>query len=478
MKAKQLSVAVTILLLLTFVVGCGTQRLFKDNFTTTASSADKSTTSDTPIAGRPTADCVSTTPSDKRTQPTQTNAMSTTTGILTISTDTTSTICGVSTTSTDSTSTLASLTTTSAGITLTSGSISSTSVKTTATTAPPTSHTLIPLTSSSYYGLSKLKNLPNSGVLTEAYETIVEAIENCETTVAMNEKLTESELLTVFYYYHADYPQHFWCDGKIRYAVSGRSDKVTQVQFHYTMTGEKLRQAQSKFNSVVKSVLNLAATGNNEYERELLLHDALAKRVTYQDGENAHNAYGALVTGKAVCEGYARAFQYLLYQSGIQCLIAEGSSINPSTGLYEGHAWNIVRIDNQYYHVDPTWDDVDDTDIPVMYPYFNLTTEQISEDHTMSQTNSYFLPYCIATAANYHVKNGTRLTTYTVDGVSALLKNNDMGVHLYCVNGIETFVGWFKNNHKTVIQAMGIDRGYSYKLLYTGKEVVVRLTII
>lgn len=350
----------------------------------------------------------------------------------------------------------------------------STTISTTAPTAAPTVHTLTPLAASSYYGLSELKRLPNSMALVDAYEKIVEAVQSCQTNIAMDEKLTKAELLTVFNYYYADYPQHFWFDGSIRYAISSRSNKITQLQLSYTMTGDQLLQAQTQFKKAVVDFLEIAATGRNEYERELLLHDAFAKRVTYQEGDNAHNAYGALVKGKAVCEGYARAFQYLLYQSGIQCLIAEGESVNPTTGLSEGHAWNVVSIDGQYYHVDLTWDDTNDVNTPVVYAYFNLTTAQIKGDHVINNENRYVLPNCTATANNFHVKNGTRLTAYTVDSIAGML--NKMGdTHVYCVNGADSFVDWFNTNHTAVMQSMGIYRGYSFSMLYTGNEVVVRL---
>lgn len=442
-KVKQLVIAVSVLLIVVLLGGCGTQPA-ADGATTTTLSTENSVTVDTSITGEPTADCIRTTPSERATH-------------------------GTSSTSTTTASSSQNVTT--------SRNTVSTSVATTMATAAPTVNALTPLAASSYYGLSQLQDLPNGEALVTTYKTIAEAVQNCQTTVDLDETLTESEILTVFYYYRADYPQHFWCDGSIRYAVSQRSNTVVQIKLQYTMTGETLRGAQVRFKNAVIALLEIAATGNNEYERELLLHDALAKSITYQESDNAHNAYGALVEGKAVCEGYARAFQYLLYQSGIQCLIAEGSSINPSTGLSEGHAWNVVRIDGRYYHVDLTWDDPDDTNTPVMYAYFNLTTVQINEDHTISTENSYSLPNCIATAANFHVQNGTRLTTYTVDGVAAILKGVAGDVHVYCVNGSETFVEWFQNNHKAVMRAMGINHGYSYSMLYTGKEVVVRLTV-
>ncbi len=354
---------------------------------------------------------------------------------------------------------------------------SSTFTATVSTQAAPTIHTLTPIEASAYYGLSKLREMPNGNALAGLYQTLVAAVGACQTTVTLNETLSEHEVAMVFFYYRADYPQHFWLEGGLRYAVSSRTEKVAKLTLSYTMTGAALEQAQTKFHNAVLELLGIAATGNNEYERERLLHDALATKTTYKDGKNAHNAYGALVEGEAVCEGYARAFQYVLYQAGIPCLIAEGESVNPATGQAEGHAWNVVRIGGQYYHVDLTWDDTDNAKTPVMYPYFNVTTAQITEDHTIQTGSGYSLPQCVATAANYHVKNGSYLTIYTADAVAALFKGKTGGVHLYCVDGSDTFVTWFNQHHRSVVTALGITGSYSYSLLSVGKETVVTLTV-
>lgn len=127
--------------------------------------------------------------------------------------------------------------------------------------------------------------------------------------------------------------------------------------------------------------------------------------------------------------------------------------------------------------MDPTWDDTDDANIPVVYPYLNLTTAQISEDHAINMMNGYPLPDCTATAANYHVKNGTRLTIYTVDIVATILKETPDDTHVYCVNGGEAFVEWFNSNYRAVLWAMGIHRAYPYSISYMGNEVVIRLML-
>ncbi|MBQ8303559.1 MAG: hypothetical protein IJX79_01215, partial [Clostridia bacterium] len=89
----------------------------------------------------------------------------------------------------------------------------------------------------------------------------------------------------------------------------------------------------------------------------------------------------ALVWGYTVCEGYARTMKYLCRKLGIECLIVTGTSKN------EQHMWNMVRLDDEWYHIDSTWNDpgLDEKDNPKtpLHPYFNVTDEVILKDHTI-----------------------------------------------------------------------------------------------
>ena len=65
---------------------------------------------------------------------------------------------------------------------------------------------------------------------------------------------------------------------------------------------------------------------------------------------------GALIKNKVVCEGYAKAFKYLLDSLKIECILVSGTAIN-SSGESESHMWNYVKLDDKWYAVDVTWDD-------------------------------------------------------------------------------------------------------------------------
>lgn len=95
------------------------------------------------------------------------------------------------------------------------------------------------------------------------------------------------------------------------------------------------------------------------YENIKLVHDYLMESIEYDQSislANIYDLYGALINKKSVCEGYAKAFKYLMDSMNIPCIIVSGKATN-SEGNTENHAWNYVQINNTWYAIDCTWDD-------------------------------------------------------------------------------------------------------------------------
>jgi transglutaminase/protease-like cytokinesis protein 3 len=125
---------------------------------------------------------------------------------------------------------------------------------------------------------------------------------------------------------------------------------------------EQVEQARDK---ILKG-----ATGNN-YEKMKYVHNWMVDNISYGDSknENSANIYGALVKKSVVCEGYARAYKYLMDELNIPCVIVYGNATN-STGETESHAWNYVQLENgKWYAIDVTWDD------PIIYGGGSLTND-------------------------------------------------------------------------------------------------------
>lgn len=117
----------------------------------------------------------------------------------------------------------------------------------------------------------------------------------------------------------------------------------------------------------------------------LLAHEQLCRNCVYDlTAANRHSAYGALIEGCAVCDGYAEGFSVLMQAAGIPAMTVIGSACEPS-GSRIAHAWNLVELDGIWYHIDCTWDDTDDT---VAHTYFLCDDAAMLQDHVWAQ-NKY-----------------------------------------------------------------------------------------
>lgn len=203
---------------------------------------------------------------------------------------------------------------------------------------------------------------------------------------APEKTVSASDVKTAFEAVIGDHPELFWMETgySSKYMANGQ---CVEIDLKYNSTANDLENAKQKFESVARNLIAGAASLGSDYEREKYVHDALAAAVTYDlTADMNQSAYSALVNGKSVCAGYARAYQYLLQQLGIPCYYCTG---------YSGgdHAWNIVKLDDGYYNVDVTWDDAS----TLRYDYFNKTDADFASTH-VRQNLSVYLPACNGTA--------------------------------------------------------------------------------
>ncbi len=171
-------------------------------------------------------------------------------------------------------------------------------------------------------------------------------------------------------------------------------------------------------------------TATDPYEIELQLHDILCELISYSSSPDvlSYTAYGALVRGNAVCEGYSRAMQLMLYEFGIRSTPVIGFT-------HEPHMWNLVELNGKWYHLDLTFDD---NILGVRHDYFNLTDPGISRTRTIEPSPdgftdeelfdgkpyNYMLPVCNSTEHYYFQKTGYTYLGNT-DELVALLTASD-----------------------------------------------------
>ncbi len=169
-----------------------------------------------------------------------------------------------------------------------------------------------------------------------------------------------------------DYPEIFYID-VTKLILTTQTTKIGSFSTHkvslsndynanYFSEGidseEELRKKEQQVQSI-KNKIVASLQGYSKYDQIKYLHDWLVDNLKYDttyNGSDIHNIYGALVQKKAVCEGYARTFKYILDGLEIENVLVSGTATN-SNDITESHAWNYVQIDEKWYAVDVTWDD-------------------------------------------------------------------------------------------------------------------------
>lgn len=141
--------------------------------------------------------------------------------------------------------------------------------------------------------------------------------------------------------------------------------------------------------------------GMTDYEKELAIYDYILTHCTYgfleEKEEDSYNAYGMLLEGKAVCNGYAQAFMLLCSCAGLNTRIVYGEAKG------ESHAWNCIELDGEWYMVDPTWDDpLPDVAGRKYYAYFNVSSDYLRMNHTWPEE---CFPECTNEKYNYFYYN-------------------------------------------------------------------------
>lgn len=278
----------------------------------------------------------------------------------------------------------------------------------------------------------------------------------------------------------ADYPEMFWSEPMC--GINDAGDRCTAVAIVYNKHQENVFTERDAFLTAVDGILAGMPDGS-DYEKELYLHDTLIKNVIYDmDYAEEQNAYSALVNGRAVCAGYASAFEYLLMRAGIESYYVVGKSHG------EGHAWNLAKIGGQWYYVDLTWDDPQMKDenqnliespYSPHYAYFNITTEMLTRDHDLSgQPENVPLPECNSINAFYHSVNHSIVTTQEglMDRVVATLRYNQGKARLYA-DGFDAakILNWYieDNNFAAICKALGATGNISFGGGVTGNECVL-----
>lgn len=141
--------------------------------------------------------------------------------------------------------------------------------------------------------------------------------------------------------------QYFYVNSSCNYSYT--SEEIVTVFISYNMTETEARKKGAELETAISKALWGAKSSWSELEKALYINDYLTRNCEYDTTYSRYTAYDALVEKTAVCQGYALAYQILARKLGLSCEVVSSNSLN--------HAWNLVKIGEDYYHVDVTWND-------------------------------------------------------------------------------------------------------------------------
>lgn len=213
--------------------------------------------------------------------------------------------------------------------------------------------------------------------------------------------------------YHAvlkDHPEIFWVHNREKIYKTTYSDSDYCVFTPgYTYTDSEIDEIQTAMEQSFQEVRALIPEDAGDYEKVRIVYTYVIDHTQYQTGEDDQSIAGVFWKKSAVCAGYAGAVQYLLERLDIPCIYVDGST----KGSTEGHAWDIVKIGQEYYYVDATNGDQPDflngdaaqleEHKTIIYDYLCPFPEEYERTYTSSEELT--VPACTAKDLDFYVLN-------------------------------------------------------------------------
>ncbi len=265
------------------------------------------------------------------------------------------------------------------------------------------------------------------------YDVVLEAIVNfTEELTELPASVTNDRMQVITNYIQRDHPEIFWFQHGSTFYFDSDTKIVSKIDLNYCLTKDEAENRKQKIDAAIKPFLTAVNNNMCDYEVALRIYENIIKLVDYDtiglerqkklntsdDGpDDLRSIYGVFVDKKAVCVGYAKATQYLMNMFGIECTIVTSDT----------HAWNLIKLEGDYYHLDTTWGDSSDTKkeknqtSAISYDCFCITTQELMELESHIPEDILPIPECTATKCNYHRRHGLYFESFNYDRIRSIV---------------------------------------------------------
>lgn len=275
----------------------------------------------------------------------------------------------------------------------------------------------------------------NAGVPTYSSKTDLKAYlinEISKLNTEINIEYTDTSINMMDLLNEIVYTDNFASGVVTRYGYSRTGTKY-KFKFTYTLTAEQQSFVSSEVNRIVGQIIKPSMS---DAEKVVAIHDYIVKNTNYKlvnsNGVTTHSAYSLFKYGTGVCQAYAMAAYEMLKKAGLEVHYVTGTG----NGAY--HAWNLVKVDGEWFHLDTTFDDptVTYTDYPniknfTSYKYFLISDRDIKKDHTID-TN--YRTYPKATSDRFKAVHAAEYKLMNYNSLKYTLSTSTANQYVYAID--------------------------------------------
>ena len=257
------------------------------------------------------------------------------------------------------------------------------------------------------------------------YATLYQAMSEHRENVRLPYRYSGEEYERVYLMIRMQEPQFFYVADYYQL-----SPVMTETEIQYDLDMAKCEEMTEELEKAADQIIDDLKYGDSDLEKLLDIHDAIAKGCMYYQVGYSAEAYGCLVKGNALCEGYAKAFTYVARRAGLEAFCVSGISANG-----EAHVWNIFQTGGKYYNVDVTWDDEQMLKGTVSHRYFAVSDERFAKHR--ADLSCFEPPACTGDDKQYYINHGMILNELSqlalkANEWAAQVQNSSRVIEFYC----------------------------------------------
>ena len=264
----------------------------------------------------------------------------------------------------------------------------------------------------------------------ELYRKILYALLHHQFEMKIQGNYTAEQVKRISRYVINDRPEIFWYRGA--HTVFTSNGRVVSLRLHFLYTADATERIirNIKYSDFYSQVTEIMSSCKTDFDKVLALYEYIIKNTEYEmralvnNGDGLDYAFGmdgVILKKRAVCAGYAKAFQYFCSRHNVWCTIVTGQTKRGR------HAWNLINIGGSYYYIDATWGDPvfenpeSKKSDYVSYDYFCITTESLKSSHQPVFDDN--MPLCVSTKHNYYEYFNMNSDFYSVEDVAKHIIN-------------------------------------------------------